>query len=358
VTVPQDRHDCDCTDGRAAGRLFIGVRGNSSITYVNTSRAGDGTPRFACPGSSAARASCAVEQTMEPAGTAPVLLPDEPYALSLDNDQDLLYVGHLRGDTSHPSTGGISLFDVSRPTGDDDAPTYIGPSGSFFPADANGNFGITTLTKRPSTSDIYASSRYTTSVVGVATVTPPVTCTSKQETSPTTFFVEPDGDTFTAPLVGAEIRGIQFGPDADRAFVLQRTPPALIGFDIADGRGGIFGNVPTDILETCQSPTFLQRNQNGDDFDVTDTNLYVTCFDSGQVYVFDQTVPRLMDVIEVGSGPAGLAFAKQPPQGETKTLAYVVGFSENNVSVVDLTPNSETRFHVIQRIGFPSPTPR
>jgi hypothetical protein len=61
-------------------------------------------------------------------------------------------------------------------------------------------------------------------------------------------------------------------------------------------------------------------------------------------------------VIEVGRGPAGLAFAPPGPNGER--LAYVVGFSANNVSVVDLTPGSGTQFHVIQRIGFPSSVPR
>ena len=276
-----------------------------------------------------------------------------------------MYVGHLRGDTAHPSTGGISLFDVARQDNDpnaDASPTYIGPSGSLFSADVNGNFGITSLTLR-APGLVYASSRYTTSVIGAtpSLASPTPLCTMPQD--PLTLFMQPTADVCTSPRVGAEIRGIQFGPQPERAFILQRTPPALVGFDIANGNGGVFGNVSTDVLETCESPTFLQRNQGGDDPNLPDPNapdpnLYVTCFDSGQVYVFDPVVPRLENVIEVGGGPAGLAFAHLPPKGEAKTLAYVVGFLENNISVVDLTVNSETRFHVIQRIGFPSLTPR
>ena len=50
---------------------------------------------------------------------------------------------------------------------------------------------------------------------------------------------------------GRETRGVEF-IDERRSFVLQRTPPALIGF--LDG-------TPTDVLETCGSPTFLDRTR-------------------------------------------------------------------------------------------------
>ena len=39
-------------------------------------------------------------------------------------------------------------------------------------------------------------------------------------------------------------------------------------------------------------------------------------------------------------------------------LAYVVGFSANDISVLDLTPKSATQYHLVQRIGFPSVNPR
>ena len=55
------------------------------------------------------------------------------------------------------------------------------------------------------------------------------------------------------------------------------------------------------------------------------------------------------------SHPGGLALSQSSPTGNR---AYVVGFGSNNVSVVDLDPTSATRYHVIQRIGFPSAVPR
>ena len=86
--------------------------------------------------------------------------------------------------------------------------------------------------------------------------------------------------------------------------------------------------------------------------------LFVTCFDAGQIYVFDPYVPRLIAVINAGRGPAGLAFPRSPRPDRPERLAYVVGFSANDIPVLDLTPGSPTQYHVVQRIGFPSLEPR
>jgi hypothetical protein len=347
------RHPCyvNCEKPKASGRLFLGVRGNSTITYTDVAGS-DTTPSFSCKEHPDGKVGCTVSEVPDPpAGTAAVLLPDEPYSLSLDPDSDLLYVGHLRGDIAHADTGGVSLFDVSgSSTGGE--PVYIGPSRSVFSSDANGQFGITSLTRNASNGLTYATSRYTTSAIGIVTpLNAMVGCLSPQSSKG--LFIQATSDVFTTPLVGTEIRGIQFMPDSPRAYLLQRVPPALVGFDIANGAGGLFGNIPSDILETCQSPTFLQIDPTK-----TSPDLYVTCFDAGQVYVFDPAVPRLTNVVDAGRGPAGLAFAPGPSSVDKKLLAYVVGFSANNISVLDLTPGSPTRYHVIQRIGFSSPNPR
>jgi hypothetical protein len=373
----RNRHACfpNCPPDPVSGRLFIGVRGNSSLTYVDTTRVADpvlGTrPMFSCsaPANSGVVSSdpsvCQVTQTMAPAspgnGEQPLHVPDEPYALTLDESTDLLYIGNLRGDTMHPQTGGISLFDVSRPSASvTDVPRFIGATASFFNPDVNNNFGITSLTLRED-GRVYACSRYGTNVVDVQPTPLDGTCAQ----DPDTISLAVGSDVFTTPLVGAEIRGIQFLPDpngvpaedgdqpptATRAFVLQRTPPALIEFDAStDPRD--FGNFSSEVIETCAGPTFLQSYDAGEG-----TRLYVTCFDQGQIYVFDPYVPRLITIINAGRGPAGLAFPRTLRPGGPQ-LAYIVGFSANDIPVLDLTPGSGTQYHVVQRIGFPSLEPR
>ncbi|HVR01810.1 MAG TPA: hypothetical protein VMT47_06745 [Polyangia bacterium] len=359
MTYSNARHDCNtnCPGEPTLGRLFIGVRGDSSLTYVDTGSVADpvlGTrPAFSCSGSTASDARvCQVTQMNSDeapgASTTPIHVPDEPYALVLDAQQDLLYVGNLRGDTSHPQTGGISLFDVSRPSGSPRAaPTFLGASAAFFNPDVNGNFGITSLTLREDLRQVYASSRYGTNVVNVV---PSLDGTCSQDHKD--IVLTAGSDAFTTPLIGAEIRGISFLPGGNRAFVLQRVPPALVGFDVSKDPNA-FGNFSSEVLETCAAPTFLQSYDSGEG-----TRLYVTCFDAGQIYVFDPDVPRLIAVVNAGRGPAGLAFPRTPRADRKERLAYIVGFAANDIGVLDLTPGSETQYHVVQRIGFPSLVPR
>jgi DNA-binding beta-propeller fold protein YncE len=157
----------------------------------------------------------------------------------------------------------------------------------------------------------------------------------------------PSGTSYNSPLGGAEMRGVEF-VGANRAFVLQRSPPALIAF---------LDSTPTDVLETCASPTFL------DQFEAKNAGLgprlFVTCPADGEIYVYDPSVPRLEKTFLVGRGPAGLVFDDTlDVNGVPRNVAYVVGFGDNNISVVDLQPGSETEYHVIQRIGFPRTMPR
>src|SRR6185369_16620126 len=156
---------------------------------------------------------------------------------------------------------------------------------------------------------------------------------------------------------GTETRGIRFVPNADRTnpdqervFVLQRSPPALVTFN----RIGGF-NVPADVIEMCSSPITMDMYPPIDPDHPTDdpVRLYVTCFESGQVYVVDPYSTQVVAIIEAGRGPSGLAFAKS---GDGRLFAYVVGFGANNVSVVDLNPGV-TQYHVVQRIGFPTAVP-
>jgi hypothetical protein len=382
-------------------RLMIGVRGDTSLTFVDVTPGTSDTPPVldcappdtgdfvACDDNHRIIKTNSLLAAPSNSPDAPdVNLPDEPYALAVDKSQGLLFIGHLTGNTSRPFTGGFSLFDV-MPRGDgalSDPPRLIAPFPSPFAPNSLGSVGISALKERTdengSTIGIYASSRYVPQVapLGVTTVCP------QDAQSVREIAAFPSGAYFNSPLLGGEMRGIEFvevvepgsqvvipecadrtvpgnascactngttgtrvcGPDqVDRgcacgngAFALQRTPPALIHFDE-------FTATPTDILETCASPTFLDQIDTG-----VGPRLFVTCFADGEVYVFDPSVPRLMKTFQVGRGPSGLVYDR------ARQVAYVVGFGDNNISVVDLAPGHTTEYSVVQRIGFPRTAPR
>jgi hypothetical protein len=291
-----------------------------------------------------------------------VPLPDEPYALALEYDNGLLYIGHLTGSTSRPFSGGFSLFDIA-PRGDGalDAPRFIAPFNSPVGSNSLGAVGITAINVHRNLGggdDVFVSSRYLPNVASLGTT---ATCpTVGADVREIAAFGS--GINYNSPIAGGETRGIEFIDDKDhsernRAFVLQRSPPTLIGFVASN-------MAPSDFLETCGSPTFLDKYPQADPtvpfdpnnpfVDSPDARLFVTCFADGEIYVYDPFVPQLVKTFAAGRGPSGLVFDNT----HGRNVAYVVGFGDNNISVIDLQPGSRTQYSVVQRIGFPRTAPR
>jgi hypothetical protein len=368
-----------CAFDDTGARIFLGVRGDTSLTWVDVaSPAGGAHPSLHCrqDGAVGTLAECTQKVTsMRPnlfteAGDnslPDVQLPDEPYAVTLDQNRDLLYVGHLVGTTSNADSGGISVFNVSFNGGTPTAagfppePAFITATPSPFPATSGGAFGVTDLTLHAPLGanpkddpEIFASSRY----VPLVTTLRPFLSGSQTAMDfncgdNSDVVLLGAGDALSPGLNGTEIRGLGFldppqsAPDeAQRVFVLQRNPPAVVAFQINRAQSGGVTAIPTSLIETCSSPTVIGQRP-GDQ-----TRLYVSCFDTGEVYVIDTTIPALITTFQVGRGPAKMVFDTTLP------VAYVLDFSQNDVVVVDLAPGSPTEDHVIQRIGFPSTTPR
>ena len=375
-------HGKACVADPNGGRLLIGVRGDTSLTYVDVAPVGweknpsTSHPAFHCTGDATTTSMAECNQKVVDTSSSLAIesgdpqapattLPDEPYALALDQARGYLYVGHLVGNTSTQDTGGVSLFDVSGTgfitSGDfPPAPRFIAPFGSPFPPNSSGLFGVTALKMYeplgagpdPSNRQLFVSSRYVPLVTAMVPIGPSI-CAGDQNDD----VIVPSGNTLNSNLVGSEMRGVEFidplpGSQpgyAQRAYALQRVPPDLVGFDIAVNNAGSAIATPTDVLETCSSPTFLYQHDTGAG---EGPRLFVNCFDTGEVYVFDPSGPTLLTTFAVGRGPAGMVFDTARP------LAYVLDFSQNDVSVVDLAPGSPTQYHVVQRLGFPSVTPR
>jgi YVTN family beta-propeller protein len=362
-------------------RMFVPVRGNGSVTMLDVAGADAAGPRLYCTGVRTAPnqagftqptfATCeaawmitrADDPAVEPqAVTIPdneiLLLPDEAYALAVDDAlvNPLLYVGHLR-------SGAVSLVYLGN--GEDAFPELLGVNGGVLPPDGNGSRGMTSLTIRNPAecgSQVFATSRFrnvaSSFVVSGINGADCGFVPSPGAMDSRTLAIIAQGNAVSTGIPGSETRGIEFiagkalsqtapSVTGDVAFLLQRNPPALVALDANT-------NIPFATLEMCQGPLSLaQQTVHGVPAGLDGPTLFVTCFDSGEVYVVDATVPRVKAIIPVGRGPVYTLFDDTDP-----TRGYVVGFGGNNVSVLDLDPASPTSYRVIQRIGYPSATPR
>ncbi len=372
--------------GAPLSRLLLAVRGDTSLTYVDVRPEGvdaRGNPEnlvLDCVGDSTDHtngeefAACDDDHRIvetesglalasEDADPPAVRFPDEPYTLAIDEDKGLLYVGHLAGSTNRPGSGGVSLFDVAPVNQTMRPPRFVATFANIFAPSSTGLMGVTSLRwiqakdRVGQGSAVFATSRYLPMVTGLSATTALGCPGRKADMEPIReIAVFGSGETYGTTLTGSETRGIQFvkseasvvdangmtkQESVEHAFVLQRVPPTVVDF---------YQTNPNQVIEVCQSPTFLQKNLPENP---ADERLFVTCFDSGEIFVIDPFTPRVERIFSVGRGPAGLVFPPNDPN-----VAYVVGFGDNNISVVDIEPGSPSQYHVIQRIGFPTSVPR
>jgi hypothetical protein len=165
------------------------------------------------------------------------------------------------------------------------------------------------------------------------------------------FFLDAVGGN---PGVGgsSDTRGLQFSPNGERLYVVNRRPPSLQIFDTSLGPDGVPRNAPSGASDICRQASTLTVFDAGDG-----ERAYVTCFQDGQIYVVDpRGQSQVDDIITVGRGPYSVVAASyQPvdPQLKLRSLLFVSNFLEDTIAVVDVTPTSPTRNRVVLRIGKP-----
>jgi YVTN family beta-propeller protein len=334
----------------AAGthRLYVSVRAEPSVTFIDATVGGAQAQMSCTAGGPTPNATCDDTHKIRVGADSrgPLKLPEEPYGLALDEKLGVLYVSH--------GFYGLSVVDTCAP----DRPELVSVVSPVF---SNPNQAVTNLLiddpGNPST-PIYALGRYVADRGYGAEVQTlflrggerscgggggprPLELVPGQSFFPSAFFPS-----------GIDIRGLVITPDKRRAYVLHRNgvglsardnPPAVVAVDRTPDTQGRPVNRAVEVVEICSGATELHWHDAG-----RGPQLYVVCFESGQVYVVDPTLMEVSAVVNVGRGPNNLAFSP----GD-RTIAYLAGFSDNNVSVIDLRPGSATEFKVVQRIGFP-----
>jgi DNA-binding beta-propeller fold protein YncE len=328
-------------------RLFVAVRSEPSVTFIDAQVNGREIG-LRCLGGGAAAANpfCDDSHKVRAGEDAVGLLklPEEPYAMAIDQGLGALYVSH--------GQRGVSVIDLcaSRPS----LVSVTVPVFLTSPREAVSAL----MVPQPGNpaAPIYALGRYyvedrPAEIQSLYLRGGEQPCAGGD---PRPLELVPGESFFPSAFYpsGMDIRGLALSADNRRAYVLHRNgipaysrdnPPALVEVDRTPDAQGRPVNRTVEVVEICSGATELHQHDAG-----RGPRLYVPCFESGQVYVVD---PRLMEVaavINTGRGPTTLTFAPGDP-----TIAYLGGFSDNNISVIDLRPGSSNENKVVQRIGFP-----
>ena len=386
-------------------RLWIPVRGDPSITYVDMLGDWPAPPDLDCGqersgGEARDEGRCTAEHRLTNLRNDESLteLPREPFNVHVSENGDYRYAF-----VAHSAGASLTVVDLDGLLGGDGRPAIVDISNVFAPtfgSVASGGFGLET---RPcgacgsaeddtpgfnvpgSTQDcsrplVYSSLRFqllasSFTVSGIDAEDLPDgalernSCEDDQGNYVGQFCASPDevGDACAVicepqvrnplrfpvggvdPLAGgfSEALGdVHFGDSCgDELFVLQTNPGALLRMDtsLEDGE-------PLDIpagrpIEVCDQPTRFQVwPERG--------LAFVSCFQAAYVYIIDLRAEQVVDTVITGTGPHDVVF------DEVREMLYVANLLEGSVSVIDISRDRPTRFKEIARIGLQEPFSR
>ena len=353
-------------DGAPVSRVFMVVRAEPSITFVDITHS-SGSVHMRCngprqdPDPQLVNPFCDDNWRIRRSSGAAItdnVLPEEPHSLVLDEDWGILYVSHLTITVNRQIVGGgVSTIDVNALLAPQ-APNVISSIARVvFPTSPVQGVTAMTLDKPGNPNGVlYAVARATPDITGlVLQCREPGQHCNVNDPGARDLSLVP-GEEITSSVFlpsGTDVRGFLLSPYGNnQAYVLHRNSPdvttstdpaALVVLDRGLGRNGEPANQPSAILEICSGANQMQFHDAG-----RGNLLYITCFEGGQIYVVDPQAPLVVGIIEAGHGPTSLRFSPTDP-----TSAFVVDFADNDVSVIDLKPGSQTEYMVVQRLGFP-----
>ncbi len=395
-------HSCESTAtdapdaGCASPRLWLPVRGDPSLTFLDIESDIYGAPRFDCIAfegdedeaveDKAVKAAAKEDKTLECTSnhrlrhlrneTDLAELPREPFNMVVSPTSRLAYVSHSDG-------VGLSLVDldgIDDGSGEKTGPALIDFAVVFRdPSGTTGGFGLAERPCNPEQSPpsitldcarplVYAGFRYSRllasfTVQGVEFDDPQdkadqcaktnelgdkgkINCDEKVRSQRLIFpgGLDPSSTGFR-PLLG----DIAFADDAgDELLVLQTGPGALLKLDTHVGPDGEPIDSPSvPPLELCDEPSRMKLfEDNGQRFAL------VSCFRAALIYVVDLQGFRVIDTIVAGTGPYELEVDK------ARKLLYLANNLEGSITIVDLSRERPTRFREIARIGLQEPFSR
>lgn len=359
------------------GRLFVPVRGEASLHYIDV----DSDGMLDC-GARGQDGSCDEQHrvgTDSAENARELRMPTEPYALAISPDAEAIAV-------THQTEGSVSLFvqDLEH--------WEAGPELSFIHTDLP--TGAIAIASAPQPA-IVAVNRHQwretsrKSALGTPDPSPPgflvayrnapqldlLRYYGDEQSSPARPFLELAGSVaLTANSGGYDSRGIAYDdfdrrvceancPNTDPAtmtnadseclttcaqipvsvYVASRSPASLlVGATVADTWATPTRDLPrfSDVVPLPLGPSRVYVAQVVVEGGLLERRVFVVCFDSRRIAIYDPVRRRIDAWVTTGRGPHALAFdvvAPDPEHNEPgRALAYVAHFTDSYVSVVQL----------------------
>lgn len=361
-------------------RLFVPVRGDPSITYVDVDGGLGGEPlSIECPPDPARPELCALDdrtrflrgdRDLRRIGREPMnMVVTDRLALVTHNqvpEVTLLGLYGLEAGESADERGKPVVLDIQRLYGNT---SYVGGFGlaerPCDPEDADGD-GVADNAPLDTYVDgvacarplFYGSNRNDASLIrfsiGRIVPTPEQQCVSVEDLDKEGAILCEDR---LVPIDGLYVAGydpgttssaslgeIAFSADGDRLYVVQSSPGALLRVDTSVDERGATRDVTTGIVELCFRPSdMIAFSDGGIDMAA------VSCSSTGAIFVVDLASMRVVEQVFAGAGVH--AMVHDPVRG----FIYAANTLDATISVIDVAAYRPTRFTQVARIGLQEP---
>lgn len=273
-------------------------------------------------------------------------LPSEPFGVvtwwDADSEMEYVVVGHMVG-------GEVSLFErlesssssSSRECGDTvdndgdglndlDDPGCGGSSLSLIDIDDSFNEGTTGLAVDDE-GRFLATSRFNDSLTAFRI--------NSGEIAPVKSIPVEAADP------GDNQRGIAMSPDRDLAYVISRSPEAILVLDLSKDESGAYNDRFLAVVEIGNGPSVVRVYE--DSRFAAGYMVYVMCYSEDRIFVVDPSVNSVVDIITTRRGPHDIVFDPD------MRVAYLANFLESTVSVLDVDPESPSFHTILTTLGVP-----
>ena len=304
-------------------RLVATVRGDPSVTWIDADASGR---TLDCGGGGEVPICDDAHRLNQLLGDLELpVLSGEPFSVWVDGVNGYAMITHL-------VNGVVTLLDLPR---DGSAPLLTDALAGLFQASQNGlrsSIGIAGRTPGSPYDLVYVTSSYEERVQLVYVTRQ---ASGRPVMVPSEYFF------LDRVFPSEDGRGITFGAGGDRAYVVNRLPPALQIVDTSVDETGFPRNRVIGAVELCREASVVQAGDLGQG-----ERVYVTCFSEGEVWVLDPVDRSLRAIVDVGAGPHKMALSL------ARQRLYVANFLEDSISVIDLTPGAPTENRMVLKIGL------
>jgi len=143
-----------------------------------------------------------------------------------------------------------------------------------------------------------------------------------------------------------------------RVYIANRSPTTLLVGQTRANQSATFSDDLPQITDSIPMPFGASRVIVGhviDKLGQLATRVFLVCFDSRRIGVYDPVGRKVEKWIETGRGPHSLVVDTATTSAESHAFAYVAHFTDSYVGVIDLDQRHPTYGQIVATIGKPTP---